>query len=116
MTRFVSLLEERTNQIDEQILDMVESFSDFLAFKRIILAYKEYIQNEENFKDLAIKSNRITWFLISIQSHYYSHIINHHAGLVFRKIGLFTFFNEPIELNELTPIPPKVKTGILKSP
>jgi hypothetical protein len=60
MAKFVRLLEERTNQIDEQILDMVESFSDFLAFKRIMLAYKDYIQNEETFKDLAIKSNRIS--------------------------------------------------------
>ncbi len=60
MGRFVGLLESRTNQIDEQILDMVESFSDFLAFKRLMLVYKDYIQNEETFKDLAIKSNRIS--------------------------------------------------------
>jgi hypothetical protein len=39
---------------------MVESFSDFLAFKRLMLVYKDYIQNEETFKDLAIKSNRIS--------------------------------------------------------
>jgi hypothetical protein len=51
-----------------------------------------------------------------MKSHDYFDIITHHAGLVFRKIGLFTFFNEPIELNEFTPIPPKVNTGILKSP
>jgi hypothetical protein len=31
-------------------------------------------------------------------------------------MGLFTVLREPIELNELTPIPPKVNTGILKSP
>lgn len=44
-------------------------------------------------------------------------LVNHcQPGLVFRKIGLLTFFREPIELKELTPMPPKVKTGILKSP
>jgi hypothetical protein len=37
------------------------------------------------------------------------------VGFVFKKIGLFTFFKDPIELKEFTPIPPKVKTGILKS-
>jgi hypothetical protein len=36
-------------------------------------------------------------------------------GFVLRKIGLFTFFREPIVLKEFTPIPPNVKTGILKS-
>lgn len=53
--------------------------------------------------------------LISVKWHDSRDIINH-PGLVFRKIGLFTFLRDPIELNEFTPMPPKVKTGILKSP
>ncbi len=45
-------------------------------------------------------------------------IYNYHLlspGFDLRKIGLFTFFKELKVENELTPIPPKVKTGILKS-
>jgi hypothetical protein len=29
MAKFAALLEPRTNQIDEQILEMIESFTDF---------------------------------------------------------------------------------------
>ena len=43
----------------------------------------------------------------------YYHLLS--PGFVFRKMGLFTFLREPIVLKELTPMPPKVKTGILKS-
>jgi hypothetical protein len=38
-----------------------------------------------------------------------------YPSLDFRKIGLFTFFKEPKLLKELTPMPPKVKTGIFVS-
>lgn len=38
-----------------------------------------------------------------------------YPGFDLRKIGLFTFFIEVKVENEFAPIPPKVKTGILKS-
>lgn len=53
---------------------------------------------------------------INIVKWHDSRDIINHPGLVFRKMGLFTLLRDPIELNEFTPIPPKVKTGILKSP
>lgn len=79
-----------------------------------MLEYKEYLLKESTMKGLTIKSNRIKWFLISVNQSHPTHIITH-PGLVFKKIGLFTFFNDPIELKEFTPIPPNVNTGILKS-
>ena len=59
MAKFAALLEQRTNQIDEQISEMIESFTDFQTFKRIMLEYKGYYQNEQQFKGLVLKSNRI---------------------------------------------------------
>jgi hypothetical protein len=59
MAKFVGLLEQRTDQIDEQILDMIESFTEFESFKKVMLEYRYYIMNEEVLKDLAVKSNRI---------------------------------------------------------
>jgi hypothetical protein len=47
MAKFAALLEQRTNQIDEQISEMIESFTDFQTFKRIMLEYKGYYQNEQ---------------------------------------------------------------------
>ncbi len=44
MEIFLSLLQERTEQIDEQILEILQSFSDFETFKQIILDYKSYYQ------------------------------------------------------------------------
>lgn len=40
MPRFAALLESRTEQIDEQILDMIESFSEFESFKKIMVEYR----------------------------------------------------------------------------
>ena len=59
MGRFVGLLESRTEQIDEQILDMVESFSEFESFKRVMLEYREFLRNEEQLRGLAIRSSRL---------------------------------------------------------
>ena len=62
MPKFLNLLQKRTDQIDENILDMLESFTEFEAFKQLMLDYKNYLSNEDNLKGLTIKSNRLSWF------------------------------------------------------
>ena len=62
MPKFLNLLQKRTDQIDENILDMLESFTEFEAFKQLMLDYKSYLSNEDNLKGLTIKSNRLSWF------------------------------------------------------
>ena len=59
MKKFSGLLESRHHQIDEQILDMLESFSDFEVFKRLMLEFKGYLSQEEALKQLTVKSNKI---------------------------------------------------------
>jgi len=59
METFLELLQTRTEQIDEQILEILHSFSDFEIFKRLILDYKSYYEEEERLKTLTIKSNKI---------------------------------------------------------
>lgn len=44
MAEFLKLLQERTEQIDEQILEILHSFTDFLIFKGLILDYKSYYE------------------------------------------------------------------------
>ena len=60
MPKFLNLLQKRTDQIDENILDMLESFTEFEAFKQLMLDYKNYLSNEDNLKGLTIKSNRLS--------------------------------------------------------
>ena len=60
MPKFLSLLQNRSNQIDENILDMLSSFTDFEIFKQLMLDYKSYLLNEENLKGLTVKSNRLS--------------------------------------------------------
>jgi hypothetical protein len=55
----LGLLTSRHGQIDEQLLDLVESFTDFLAFKSLMLDYKNYLENENQYKELSVRSNRI---------------------------------------------------------
>lgn len=43
MAKFVGLLEKRHDQIDEQIFDIIESFTSFETFKRIMLENKLYL-------------------------------------------------------------------------
>lgn len=44
MQRFLQLLETRTEQIDEQLLDMLMSFSNFEQFKHLMTDYKSYYE------------------------------------------------------------------------
>ena len=60
MPKFLKLLETRTDHIDELILDILESFTEFSAFKKLMLEQKMYLKNEDNLKNLSIKSNRLT--------------------------------------------------------
>lgn len=43
MPKFIVLLEQRTDQIDEQIFEIIDSFSSFETFKRIMLENKLYL-------------------------------------------------------------------------
>ena len=60
MPKFLSLSQNRSDQIDENILDMLSSFTDFEIFKQLMLDYKSYLLNEENLKGLTVKSNRLS--------------------------------------------------------
>ena len=60
MPKFLSLSQNRSDQIDENILDMLSSFTDFEIFKQLMLDYKSYLLNEENLKSLTVKSNRLS--------------------------------------------------------
>ena len=60
MPKFLSLSQNRSDQIDENILDMLSSFTDFDIFKQLMLDYKSYLLNEENLKGLTVKSNRLS--------------------------------------------------------
>lgn len=46
MERFNGLLAARTEEIDEQLLDMLLSFSDFAQFKKLMLEYKAHFEQE----------------------------------------------------------------------
>ena len=60
MPKFLSLSQNRSDQIDENILEMLSSFTDFEIFKQLMLDYKSYLLNEENLKGLTVKSNRLS--------------------------------------------------------
>lgn len=55
MNEFSELLSTRTDQIDEDLLEMLNSFTDFLAFKEMMLEHKLYYQQEEAFGALSIR-------------------------------------------------------------
>lgn len=43
MPKFIALLQHKTDQIDEQIFEIIDSFSSFETFKRIMLENKLYL-------------------------------------------------------------------------
>jgi hypothetical protein len=47
MGRFLSLLESRHEQIDDQLLDMLTSLSDFMEFKTLMVDFKNHIEEQE---------------------------------------------------------------------
>lgn len=55
MQTFESLLSTRKDQIDEDLLEMLHSFTDFCAFKTLMLEHKQFYSREEIFKELSIK-------------------------------------------------------------
>lgn len=60
MPQFLALLQTRHDQIDEIILDMLESFTEFTAFKKLMLEHRAYLANEDNLQSLSIKSKGIS--------------------------------------------------------
>lgn len=55
METFGSLLSTRKDQIDEDLLEMLNSFTDFCTFKALMLENKRFYTREETMKDLSIK-------------------------------------------------------------
>lgn len=55
MEIFAGLLTTRTEHIDEDLLEMINSFTDFEIFKQMMLEYKIYIQQSDKFDGLCIK-------------------------------------------------------------
>ena len=74
MDTFGELLSTRTDQIDEDLLEMVNSFTDFCTFKELMVECKKYYEGGDNLRQLAIKgtvirdqpspSNKNLWILI----------------------------------------------------
>jgi hypothetical protein len=52
MEDFHKLLKTRKKEIDEQIYDMILSFTDFQTFKEMMLDYKKCKMGESNFVGL----------------------------------------------------------------
>ena len=59
MKKFLELLLTHEYEIDIEILDMIESFSDFDTFKGLMLDFKVYLSQEENLSQLFLKGNKI---------------------------------------------------------
>ena len=55
MGTFATLLATRTDQIDENLLEMINSFTDFQIFKQIMLEYKVFTLDSHKFDGLCIK-------------------------------------------------------------
>lgn len=51
---FYKLLKNRKNEIDEQIYDMLLSFTDFQIFKEMMIDYKKCKMGEGDFVDFAM--------------------------------------------------------------
>ena len=52
MKRFLELLADRKNEIDEQLLEMLFSLTEFQIFKEIMLTEKKRIEKEKQKKQL----------------------------------------------------------------
>lgn len=57
---FGHLLESRKNLVDEQILDTLMSLQEVESFKLFIQDYRTSFEEEELFKVMTIKSNKIS--------------------------------------------------------
>ena len=51
MKRFLELLADRKNEIDEQLLEMLYSFTEFQTFKEIMLTEKKKVEQERKKKE-----------------------------------------------------------------
>lgn len=58
-TAFNNLFQTRKNLVDEQLLDTLLSLEDVESFKLFIKDYRTSYEEEEMFKVLTIKSNKI---------------------------------------------------------
>lgn len=58
MGRFLQMLETRHEQIDDQLLDMLTSLSDFMEFKTIMVDFKNHYEEEERIQLLTIKTSK----------------------------------------------------------
>jgi len=55
MKRFLELLANRKNEIDEQLLEMLYSFTEFQTFKDIMLTEKKRIELENKKREESVK-------------------------------------------------------------
>ena len=49
MQVFGDLLSTRNDQIDEDLLEMLNSFTDFLTFKQLMIEHKQFYSQESAF-------------------------------------------------------------------
>ena len=59
MQKFTGLLASRADQMDEEIYEILLSFSDFETFKAMMLDYRTAQEEEERYRILTIKTNKV---------------------------------------------------------
>ena len=59
MKRFLELVSKRTEEIDEQLLEMLYSFTEFQTFKEIVLAEKRKMEQERKKMEESVKKKKI---------------------------------------------------------
>ena len=59
MAKFTQMLPHRTAQIDEEIYEILMSFTDFEIFKQLMLDYKSSQEEEERYRVMTIKTNKV---------------------------------------------------------
>lgn len=59
MQKFISMLSSHSEQIDQEIMEILVSFSDFEVFKQLMLDYKAGMEEQERYRILTVKTNKI---------------------------------------------------------
>lgn len=53
------MLSSHSQQIDEEIMEILISFSDFDVFKQLMLDYKAGMEEEQQYRILTVKTNKM---------------------------------------------------------
>ena len=56
---FTKEAEERVDEIDEEILEILLSARDFFVFKQMLMDYQRAHEEEERYRILTVKTNKV---------------------------------------------------------